>query len=637
LNKWLGWGFANFRATYNAGVERIYGAHCHTGDTVGVLLDCDSGRLSFFVDSVKYGEHILNDLGCAFENLSPFGFIDGYGSGGAGRGAFKASDGSRTGRPAAFGAVRPRALWPVIGFKNVGDRVTFSGKWMTSFGVDGVTMLKNSYALDDTLWYYSRQLEDAYSSLPRMVRSGKKYEVIPQGLVHDAFQEYQMWLDDRLYRTETRGSGPLKLSFNNLFIDVDRTPLACAIACANMGLSYVLLPDDKVRVKRSAGRVLELPEDAIVLGAYQGRLWYRLISQRGDGGSLSEGGNRAWFWNESEVVSDSLSPLGTLRAGDIKLPTPQRFQCMATGGIRIIYSGGAVMRTDIEIFDGSATLGVIPFGTTIPKIDVSECRFNSSGVLRYRVKYSPIGEGWISERIRGGKEELILESIHTPSDCTTTADDVNISPEACAHIWFQSYKDFSENADFKTSQFNVSNIREFEDLLYEGLLSNMSPCESDSHLSAVLSAIAEKSDCQVFNISLKKVASVVEEACTVEGEIRDVKLSPSSSESLPSRLLFNMFEKAGWNIPSSHAIIARMSLIRVLNRRAVYALPLVSLPCPQENSSLLGGNKGLGASINISESAVNEPDEHVSTCKCGFQKHHFFFVSILSSNRYVHI
>ena len=107
-------GFVNFRATYSSGAERVYGAHCHAGDTVGVLLDCDAGRINYFVDglvilllhfsegmrkcfiltstlsvfccSVKYGEHILNDLGCAFENVSPFGFnADGCGSGGAGQ------------------------------------------------------------------------------------------------------------------------------------------------------------------------------------------------------------------------------------------------------------------------------------------------------------------------------------------------------------------------------------------------------------------------------------------------------------------------------------------------------------------------------------------------------------------------
>lgn len=86
LNRWLGWGFVNFRATYSAGAERVYGSHCHSGDTVGVMLDCDSGRISYFYDGLKYGEHILNDLGCAFENVSPFGFnADGCGSGGAGQ------------------------------------------------------------------------------------------------------------------------------------------------------------------------------------------------------------------------------------------------------------------------------------------------------------------------------------------------------------------------------------------------------------------------------------------------------------------------------------------------------------------------------------------------------------------------
>ena len=80
----------NFRATYTAGAERVYGAHCHAGDTVGVLLDCDAGRISYFIDGVKYGEHILNDLGCAFENVSPFGFnADGCGSGGAGQVGFQ--------------------------------------------------------------------------------------------------------------------------------------------------------------------------------------------------------------------------------------------------------------------------------------------------------------------------------------------------------------------------------------------------------------------------------------------------------------------------------------------------------------------------------------------------------------------
>jgi hypothetical protein len=51
------------------------------------MLDCDAGRVPFFFDGLIYGEH-MNDLGCVFESLSPFGFnVDGCGSGGTGQGA----------------------------------------------------------------------------------------------------------------------------------------------------------------------------------------------------------------------------------------------------------------------------------------------------------------------------------------------------------------------------------------------------------------------------------------------------------------------------------------------------------------------------------------------------------------------
>ena len=139
------------------GAERVYGAHCHAGDTVGVLLDCDAGRISFFFDGLKYGEHILNDLGCAFENISPFGFnVDGCGSGGAGQGAPSGIEGGRGGRYPAQGAVRPRALWPVVGLRNHGDRVTMSSKWVTSYGVDGNATVNNCLAVDELLYQLHR-------------------------------------------------------------------------------------------------------------------------------------------------------------------------------------------------------------------------------------------------------------------------------------------------------------------------------------------------------------------------------------------------------------------------------------------------------------------------------------------------
>merc|ERR1712038_170191 len=98
----------------------------------------------------------------------------------------------------------------------------------------------------------------------------------------------------------------------------------------------------RVSVKRSAGRLLEMSEDAQVLGAYQGRLWYEIVSQKSEGGSLSEGGGRAWFWDESEVVDNSIQIIGESDAQGIELPLLERFTCSAKGGLRIVYSGGAV-------------------------------------------------------------------------------------------------------------------------------------------------------------------------------------------------------------------------------------------------------------------------------------------------------
>ena len=116
--------------------------------------------------------------------------------------------------------------------------------------------------------------------------------------------------------------------------------MSCAAACANIGLPIALLPGDKVDVKRSAGRLLELQEEAVVLGAYQGQLWYRLISQKSEGGSLMEGGGRAWFWDESDAVDGGLKLIGEGKGRSIELPKIKRFK--PSGGLKIVYSGGAV-------------------------------------------------------------------------------------------------------------------------------------------------------------------------------------------------------------------------------------------------------------------------------------------------------
>ena len=592
LNRWHGWGFVNFRATYTAGAERVYGAHCHAGDTVGVLLDCDAGRLSFFFDGLKYGEHILNDLGCAFENISPFGFnVDGCGSGGAGQGAPSGIEGGRGGRYPAQGAVRPRALWPVVGLRNHGDRVTISSKWVTGYGVDGSTTVDNCLAVDELLCRYNDIPESA----------GGKHN-FPSWFIQEAFSEYCRWQSASWQRSDTRGCGPYRLTCFGLDLDLDASPLACASASATIGMKVALLAGDRVRLTRSAGRILELAEEAVVLGAYQGRLFYRIVSQKSEGGSLTEGGGRSWCWDESEVV-DGLPFINEPRGLGVELPLLDRFKCTSAGGLKIVYEGGAVVRSDLEIFDGSLNLGTIPVQTVIPQSDVLERRVNSCGVVRYRVRYEKLGEGWISSRIRGGKEEAIVVPVHPgTTEEKGSSDQSFTSPHECALEWFKNYEEEvkkGRSSEEDSQQATISTTMEFakfESLISEGVIPGFSVVESDSLIARAVSAISDFTEGgDAVDAPFDVVSSSMSFAlASVKGEnISKTSGSPGANQSAAS-----VFANLDATLPSLESIMARAALLRAFNRRARLALPWLPLrPC-QEGAAILGGIYGHGASID---------------------------------------
>jgi len=630
LNRWHGWGFVNFRATYTAGAERVYGAHCHGGDTVGVLLDCDSGRISFFFDGVKYGEHILNDLGCAFENLSPFGFnADGCGSGGAGQGAPSSVEGGRGGRYPANGAVRPKALWPVIGLRNPGDRVTFSGKWMTSIGIDGVSCLSNALAVDEILCRY----EEEHQSIQKDSKSthtknkkfcteqnksvNEKHSNLPAWFLRESYEEYERWRIGRWVRHKSRGSGPYELASYGLDIDVDTSPFACGAACASLGLKYVLLPGDRVAVKRSAGRVLELQEEAVILGVCNGRLFYKLVSQKSEGGSLTEGGGRAWFWDESEVVDNGLQLIGKSICHEIVLPLLDRFKCTAKGGLRVIFSGGAVVRSDLEIFEGSSTVGTVPLGTVIPCKNVIERRVNSCGVVRYLIKYED-SIGWISGRIRGGKEEAIVEPIYSPvnssidvmsesesalfSTAMFTDQESYTLPEESARVWYEKYEKSSKIHLNANDKWAVQNFQEFQSLLSSGTFDGMTPKTSDSFLVSTLSKIADYTpEGNPLNCSFADLLSPL--LFAIQSQCPNPKSDSSieySGHPGVNQAAAEAFSKVGLNLPPVRAILARVAMLRALNRRAHFALPWLPLRPPQEGGAILGGLAGFGTTVDRS-------------------------------------
>lgn len=599
LNRWHGWGFVNFRASYSAGAERVYGAHCHAGDSVGVLLDCDAGRVSFFFDGLKYGEHILHDLGCAFENISPFGFnADGCGSGGAGQGAPSGIEGGRGGRYPAQGYVRPRALWPVVGLRNPGDRVTLSAKWMTSAGIDGSSTQKNILAVDEVLSTYD---DMAKMTFPQTKETTDRF---PSWFIEEAFTEYERWRSGRWLRSVTRGSGAYRMTSFGLDVDLDASPLACASACAGLGLKYALLSGDRVVVKRSAGRMLELAEEAVVLGAHQGRLFYRIVSQKSEGGSLTEGGGRAWFWDESEVVDNGIVLIGEGKGMGIPLPILDRFKCLSAGGLKIVYEGGAVVRSDLEIFDGSVNIGSLSFGTVIPHKDVLERRVNSCGVVRYRIRFGEITNGWISGWIRGGKEEAIVEPVHekASSDGPSSEGATSVhyaTPLECAHAWYEEYTKHQASPSI-TTEWKIKDLEEFKTLLSQGVIQGKSTWESDSLLVSAVGAIADFSeggdavDCTFDNIA-GPLALAVSSSCEVPSDtvVKHVHGVPRASQA--AMVLLSTLNVP---LPSTKALLARTAMLRAFNRRARVALPWLSVRPSQEGNAIFGGLCGHGASID---------------------------------------
>jgi len=122
LTRWQGWGVINYRASFHNNTERVYGDHFKANDTVGLRLDMDKGKLSVFLDGMKYGEHMVSDLGVAYEGLT-----------------------SHRER------VRPRTLWPVVGFRRNGDKVTITRKWLSSPAVHAKHMLGDAVAVSNLL------------------------------------------------------------------------------------------------------------------------------------------------------------------------------------------------------------------------------------------------------------------------------------------------------------------------------------------------------------------------------------------------------------------------------------------------------------------------------------------------------
>ena len=306
VHRWHGYGFINYRASFawtpaeaavaaaasagGAGAligvspERPYGENFQAGDIVGMKLDMDRGVLSFFLDGMKYGEHILADLGVAHEGLL-----------GGGQGGER---------------VRPRVLFPVIGFRKKGDRVTLTGRWFSSPGIHPRVVLEDVQAVVCLMhaWEQQQQQQQQHqhhqpartAAVPGMAMGTESWQQqqqqqqrqqedhIPLWAYREAWSDWRRWRQGRWRRILTRAQ-------SSAWVDVDTSIDACLRASLLLGMRQPLLAGDRVRMTRRCGKVLEQPEGRVVLGAYRGLLWYETLDSPREGnagGGAGEGGGK---------------------------------------------------------------------------------------------------------------------------------------------------------------------------------------------------------------------------------------------------------------------------------------------------------------------------------------------------------
>jgi hypothetical protein len=378
--RWSGCGFisnrASFRGATNSSPEiaRVYGEYVSSGDLVGVGLDMNRGRISFFLDGLKFGEHVIADLGEAHSDLAS---------------AYRA---------------RAKTLYPVIGLKRSRDIVALTPRWLSAIG----TRVEDEFRVVQKAWgLLSSWSLERPTSMPCSAN---------MWAYRDAWRDWRRWLACRYFKVRIRCKSLLNIS-----VVLDISPRACIDASIRLGLPVALFRGDRILISKLCGKPLDQKEEALILGAYKGQLWYRLDTTQqskssddaaGAGGdSIMESSSLAWSLVPYDVEGLTLVSRGmVVNTGvpaqvldAIRLPRIPAFQ---GGMICVHFHDGAIMRNGIEI-DHANEIIKIP---TALKLFATERRVNSSNIVRYHIFHGGF-HGWISERMRSENDELMVQRI----------------------------------------------------------------------------------------------------------------------------------------------------------------------------------------------------------------------------------
>jgi len=235
--QWRDYGWVNYMALNSSSEgERLFGQHFEPNDHIGVLLDMDHGVVSFMRDGRPFGEYKFADWGPAYTRV----------------------------RSGANGGPVSRALFPVIGMSSGASPITIRRqKWVSLPG--GRPKANLSAVLE------------AATLLQRWDRPGGRTVELPASIEAEAQARFGA-AESRPNVVVARVRGGVRAPF-------DRSSAACTavLAAQKSSLAGSLRGGDRIKF---------WGKEAEVVGAYRGRLWYRVDGEDAwylEGTELDEG------------------------------------------------------------------------------------------------------------------------------------------------------------------------------------------------------------------------------------------------------------------------------------------------------------------------------------------------------------
>ena len=327
------WGITTNRLLVHPGLQQPFGETLNPGDVIGVRLDADKGKLGFFLDGMQFGEHMIRDLGEAFDTL----------------------------RAPNCTSSAPRVLYPCVGLRHYTDcvrllpahvslpRVSFGTGLLATSSARPAQLLLGSAPLlanqeqvrskrSGQLSIGSRLIDvEAFSSILRnwehpqvfqrvhkmlsamearalkasRAAGVKRRRADPDGESSTQHSQQEQSGDSALDpsdesiakffvgswgRAAALEADPQRmyLSRAGVLISLDRTQSSLDRLVASHGHNLPIKIDDLLQLNFSYERELQVPEKVQILGTHGGQIWYRPVSAPQGSDGAAQGFKLAW-------------------------------------------------------------------------------------------------------------------------------------------------------------------------------------------------------------------------------------------------------------------------------------------------------------------------------------------------------